>query len=412
MPAERAERAPALDTVEGARAKMLAAVAPLTRERIGIEGAGGRTLAETLEAARPQPPFRSSAMDGYGVRSADLARGRYTVLGEALAGKAYSGPAVGPGDAVRIFTGAPVPEGIDLIVPQERARREGQAVRLTVPERPRTNIRDAGIDFRPGDVLIEHGTCLHPGHLALIAAAGIASVSVSRRPRVALLATGNEIVPPGAHAAPHQIFDSVSFGLCGMIEAWGGEPARIATRPDERAAIAAAVEHTLADADLMVIIGGASVGDYDLVKPSLAGLGLAVAVPGIAIRPGKPTWFGTVGAKPILGLAGNPAAALVCAQLFLRPLLHALQARKPDAALTVAALLEGEIGESGANECYLRAVAHTDAQARLRVRPCGNQDTSLVSVFAAANALIRRPAGARAAASGEVVELLLLDRAS
>jgi molybdopterin molybdotransferase len=408
MPEDRAASVPATDTVEAARAKMLAAVGPLTPEPADITAALGRTLAETLQAARSQPPFRSSAMDGYGVRAGDLAQGPFTVLGEAQAGKAYPGT-VGASAAVRIFTGAPVPEGVDLVVPQERARREGDRVWLETPARPRANIRAAGIDFMAGEALVQRGTRLNARHVGLIAAAGIASVSVMRRPRVAALATGNELVPPGAPAAPHQIFDSVSFALAAMIEEWGGSPKRGAVPADEAGAIAAATEQALEDADLVVIIGGASVGDYDLVKPALARLGLSIAVPRIAIRPGKPTWFGALRGKPVLGLAGNPAAAMVCAHLFLRPLLEALLARAPEEAAATA-LLDGELAESGANECYWRALVRTDSDARMRARPFTDQDTSLVSVFAAANALIRRPAGARAAVSGEAVEVRLLDR--
>jgi molybdopterin molybdotransferase len=347
-------------------------------------------------------------MDGYGVRATDLAQGPFTVLGEAQAGKAYSGT-VGAGGAVRIFTGAPVPEGVDMVVPQERARREGDRVWFETPARLRANIRAAGIDFKAGEELVRRGTRLNARHVALIAAAGIASVSVMRRPRVAALATGNELVPPGAHAAAHQIFDSVSFALAAMIEEWGGSAVRAAVPPDEAEAIAGACARALGEADLVVIIGGASVGDYDLVKPALSGLGLSIAVPRIAIRPGKPTWFGTLRGKPVLGLAGNPAAAMVCAHLFLRPLLHTMLAREPDEAVAMA-LLDGELAESGASECYWRARMWTDPDARMRVRPFTDQDTSLVSVFAAANALIRRPAGARAAVSGEAVEVRLLDR--
>ena len=408
MPEDRAAPAPATDTVETARAKMLAAVRPLTPEPVDITAAIGRTLAETLQAARSQPPFRSSAMDGYGVRAADLAQGPFTVLGEAQAGKAYPGT-VGASGAVRVFTGAPVPEGVDVVVPQERARREGDRVWLEAPAPQRTNIRAAGIDFKAGEELVQRGTRLNARHVALIAAAGVGSVSVARRPRVAVLATGNELVPPGTPAAAHQIFDSVSFALLAMLEEWGGEPRRGAVPPDEAGAIAAATQQALEDADLVVIIGGASVGDYDVVKPALARLGLSIAVPRIAIRPGKPTWFGTLRGKPVLGLAGNPAAAMVCAHLFLRPLLEALLAREPDEAAATA-LLDGELAASGANECYWRALARTDPDARMRVRPFTDQDTSLVSVFAAANALIRRPAGAGAAVSGEAVEVRWLGR--
>jgi molybdopterin molybdotransferase len=410
MPADRADPASGADTVEVARTRMLAAVAPLAAELVGTEAAAGRTLAGTLLASRAQPPFRSSAMDGYGVRAVDLTLGRFTVLGEALAGKGYAGGPVGAAGAVRIFTGAPVPEGVDVVVPQERARREGESVWLDAPRPLRTNIRAAGVDFKAGDLLVKGGTRLHSRHIALIAAAGVGAVSVTRQPRIAVLPTGNEIVQPGMRAAPEQIFDSVSFGLGAMIEDWGGKPIRISARPDETAAIAAAIEATLEAVDLVVIIGGASVGAYDLVKPSLARLGLAITVQRIAIRPGKPTWFGTIGGKPVLGLAGNPAAAMVCAQLFLRPLVHALLARESDATASVAARLDGEVGDSGANECYLRALLRTDAEARRWARPFDNQDTSLVSVFAAAHALIRRPAGARAAGSGTIVEVMLLDR--
>ena len=410
MPADRADPASGADTVEVARTRMLAAVAPLAAELIGTEAAAGRTLADTLLASQAQPPFRSSAMDGYGVRAADLPRGRFTVLGEALAGKRYAGGPVGAAGAVRVFTGAPVPEGVDVVVPQELARREGESVWLEAPRPLRTNIRAAGVDFKAGDLLVRGGTRLHARHVALIAAAGVGAVSVTRQPRIAVLPTGNEIVQPGMRAAPEQIFDSVSFGLGAMIEDWGGKPIRISARPDETAAIAAAIEPTLEAVDLVVIIGGASVGAYDLVKQSLAPLGLAIAVQRIAIRPGKPTWFGTIGGKPVLGLAGNPAAAMVCAQLFLRPLVHALLARESDAIASVAARLDGEVGDSGANECYLRALVRTDAEARRWARPFDDQDTSLVSVFAAANALIRRPAGARAAGSGTIVEVMLLDR--
>jgi len=410
MPADRADPASGADTVEVARTRMLAVVAPLAAELIGTEAAAGRTLADTLLAPRAQPPFRSSAMDGYGVRAADLTLGRFTVLGEALAGKGYAGGPVGAAGAVRIFTGAPVPDGVDVVVPQELARREGESLWLEAPGPLRTNIRAAGVDFKAGDLLVRGGTRLHARHVALIAAAGVGAVNVTRQPRIAVLPTGNEIVPPGMRAAPEQIFDSVSFGLGAMIEGWGGKPIRISVRPDETAAIAAAIEPTLDAVDLVVIIGGASVGAYDLVKPSLTRLGLVVAVQRIAIRPGKPTWFGTIGGKPVLGLAGNPAAAMVCAQLFLRPLVHALLARESDAIASVAARLDGEVGDSGANECYLRALVRTDAEARRWARPFDDQDTSLVSVFAAANALIRRPAGARAAGSGTIVEVMLLDR--
>lgn len=399
--------APAEHTVAAARAAILSGIRPLTSERVAIEAASGRTLAEAVIAGRAQPPFRASAMDGYGVRAADLGSGPLTLLGEAAAGRSYAGAPLRAGGAVRIFTGAAVPAGVDFVVPQERARREGDALSLEAAAHPRSNIREAGVDFGAGEVLVRSGVQLNARHIALIAASGAATVQVTRRPRVAVLATGDELVQPGAAAAAHQIFDSVSFGVGAAIGEWGGEALRLAIRPDSTAAIAAAAADALGRVDLLVIIGGASVGDYDVVKQSLAGLSLVVAFERVAVRPGRPTWFGRAADKPVLGLPGNPAAALVCAHLFLRPLLAALLGRGPgDVGAT--ALLEGEVAASAASECYLRAIASCGGDTQLRVRPCDNQDTSLLSVFAAANALIRRPALAPAAASGERVELLWL----
>lgn len=402
--------APAEHSVAAARGTILGGVTPLPSEPVAIEAASGRTLAHPIHAARAQPPFRAAAMDGYGVRAADLGAAPLTVLGEAAAGRAFTGGPMRAGGAVRIFTGAMVPPGVELIVPQERARRAGDQVWLEPPAHRRSNIREAGVDFGPGQVLVRRGVRLNARHIALLAASGAAAVEVTRRPRVAVLATGDELVQPGAAAAAHQIFDSVSFGVGAAIGEWGGEALRLAIRPDSQAAIAAAAADALRRTDLLVVIGGASVGDHDVVKQSLAGLGLAIAVERVTIRPGRPTWFGRAAAGPVLGLPGNPAAALVCAHLFLRPLLAAMLGREGEDAREAgaAALLEGAVDASGANECYLRAVATRGADAQLRVRPCENQDTSLLSVFAAANALIRRPALAPAATSGEPVEMLWL----
>jgi molybdopterin molybdotransferase len=399
--------APAEDTVAAARAAILSAVKPQPAEAVAIEAAGGRTLAESVTATRAQPPFRAAAMDGYGVRAADLGSGPLAVVGAAAAGRAFSGAPLGTRAAVRIFTGAPVPPGVDLVVPQERARREGDALWVDAGQQQRTNIREPGVDFAAGAVLVRQGVRLNARHIALLAASGTARVQVARRPRVAVLATGDELVPPGASPAPDQIFDSVSFGACAAIGEWGGEALRVAILADSATAIAAAAAGALQRADLVVAIGGASVGDHDVVKQALASLGIARAIERIAIRPGRPTWFGRIGEKSVMGLPGNPAAALVCARLFLRPLLAAMLGREA-AEDSASALLDGEVAASGANECYLRAVATPGEDLRLHVRPCTNQDTSLLSVFAAANALIRRPAGAPPAASGETVEVLLL----
>jgi molybdopterin molybdotransferase len=396
-----------LETVESARAIMLCTVQPLGSESVPLHGAALRTLADSLFATRDQPPFRSSAMDGYAVRAADLTLGQLAVVGEAAAGGAYSNP-LEEGQTVRIFTGAPVPPGADAVIAQERVRRDGTNVFIDEPVEPGRNIRPSAGDFAAGGLLIDAGTRLGGGHIALIAATGMDRVIVRRAPRVALLATGSEIAAPGTAAGPHQIYDSVTFGLYAMIDTWGGAAVRLGASRDDEAAVSAAIGNVVGDADLIVIVGGASVGDYDVVKRALAARGLNISVPEVAVRPGKPTWFGTVGGRPVLGLPGNPAAAFVCAALFLRPLIGAFLARSVSANC-VAAALDGELGRNGDKEAYLRASVRVGADARLTVRPFGNQDTSLVSIFAAANALIRRPAGSAPAERGALVEVLPLD---
>ncbi len=397
--------------VEEARARMCACVAPIGREPAALAEAVGRTLGETLSAGRDQPPFRSSAMDGYALRAADLASrvgdAGFRVVGQSAAGTPYAG-AIGAGEAVRIFTGAPVPQGADRVVPQERTRLEGAALIIDDQLQRSANIRAVATDFRAGEPLITAGTRLNARHVALIAAAGVPAINVSRIPRVGLLATGTEILAPGASAGPYQIYDSVTFGLAAMIQGWGGHALRRGAAADEDEAVAAAAAQGLADSDLLVIAGGASVGDYDVVKRALARRGLKILVSQVAVRPGRPTWFGTLNGKPILGLPGNPAAAFVCACLFLQPLLDGLLGRRASRHC-VAAVLDGVLGESGATESYLRASASVAADGRLMVRPFDNQDTSLVSVFAAANALIRRAPDAPQAVQGATLEALLLD---
>jgi molybdopterin molybdotransferase len=396
-----------MDTVPEARTKMCAFVRPLGPESVELGSAAGRTLAETICADRDQPPFKSSAMDGYALRSADLGRSHLRIVGQSAAGDAYAGT-VGPCEAVRIFTGARVPEGADCVVQQEKTRRDGATLFLMGELAPAANIREIALDFRAGAALVTVGTRLSARHVALIASAGRARIPVTRRPRVAVLATGTELRAPGQSAGPDQIYDSVSFGLAAMIESWGAHSERLEAMPDDEERVAAAAVRAIEHAELLVVSGGASVGDHDIVKQALKSRGLEILVPQIAVRPGKPTWFGTLGSKPVFGLPGNPTAAFVCAHLFLRPLLDALLRRTAPQDCVLAAL-EGEVRESGNNELYLRASVSVGTDARFAVRPFSNQDTSLVSVFAMANALIRRRPGAPAATSGATVETLLLD---
>lgn len=391
--------------VDEARARMLASAARLPAETLALSAAVGRVLAQDVAAVRDQPPFPASAMDGYAVRAAD-APGTLDVVGESAAGRGFEG-AVGAGQAVRIFTGAAVPAECDAIVIQEDAEREGE--RVTVPSVERgKHVRPAGGDFRSGDVLLAAGMRLDPWRLSLAAAAGRAEVSVARSPRVAIFSTGEEIVTPPAAPGPFQIYDSGSPALAALAAAWGAEATRARPVRDDLEATVAALRG--AEADLVVTIGGASVGDHDLVRAAGEALGLELKVASVAVRPGKPTFFGVLGdGRRMLGLPGNPASALVCAELFLRPLLSAMQGAAPELRIATAKLGQA-LPPNGPREHWMRAKLESRDGA-VFARPWRDQDSSLVSVFAAADALLRRPAGAPAASEGDVVEVLPLDRA-
>lgn len=394
--------------VEDARARILAGAGRLALETVPLEHSLGRVLAAPVIAARAQPPFDASAMDGWAIRRADYALGKtFAIVGESAAGKAYP-RVVEAGQAVRIFTGAPVPAGADLVVIQEEAVRDGGAVRFEAGEHPKANIRTAGGDFQAGDVLLDAGVVIDPWRLSLVASAGLAQVPVARRPRVAILATGDELVAPGATPRPDQIYESGSFSLAALIGAWGGEAFRLGAQGDNADAIAAAVAPV--EADLIVTIGGASVGDHDLVKPALRTLGLALTVETVALRPGKPTWFGTLeDSRRVLGLPGNPASALVCAELFLKPLLAALTGADPEIRLSAARLV-APLAAAGPREHWMRARLAIDSEGRLTASAFPDQDSSLIGVFSQADALLRRRPGAPAAQTGEAVEVLPLRR--
>jgi molybdopterin molybdotransferase len=392
-------------SVEEARARMLAGLAPGPGETVPLAEAAGRVLAAPILAVRDQPPFDASAMDGYAIpKDADL-DAPFRLIGESAAGRPFAQP-VGAGAAVRIFTGAAVPEGCWVVV-QERARREGDRVRFE-PHAPNPAfVRPRGGDFRAGQALLQPGARLDPWRLALAASAGRGSVTAAVRPRVALLSTGEEIVPAGGKVDAGQIFDSGGPALAALIDGWGGVAKALAPARDEEDAIAAAVANC--GGDLIVTVGGASVGDHDLVKPALRRLGLTLAVETVRMRPGKPTWFGTLAdGRRVLGLPGNPASALVCAELFLRPLLLAWQGADPALPMQTARLAI-PLPPGGPREHWMRAKLSSEGGA-LIAAPFPDQDSSLVTVFAEADALIRRPSGAPAAEAGAVVETLRLGR--
>lgn len=395
-------------SIDEALGRVLAAAAPRGAETVALQASAGRVLAETVTAGRDQPPFTASAMDGWAVRAEDVTEETtLAIVGESAAGHAYP-HALKTGQAVRIFTGAPVPEGSDLVVIQENATREGERVRLGPAGPPKDNLRPRGGDFAAGAVLLEKGVRLDPWRLSLAASAGRATLSVGRRPRVAVLATGEELVSPGTDPRPDQIYESGSLGLIEMLRRWGAEAWRLETAGDDLKAIAGAVKDV--QADVIVTVGGASVGDHDLVKPALATLGLELEFETVNVRPGKPTWFGRLGdGRLVLGLPGNPASAFVCAELFGRPLVSALQGGDPLPSPTWARLAEA-LPANGPREHLMRAALESRSDGGLWVRAYPDQDSSLVTVFAQAGALLRRAPGAAAAEAGEAVGIVRLAR--
>lgn len=397
----------ALPSVAEARQCILAAIAPLPTDTVDLEHSHGRVLAETIAADRDQPPFDSSAMDGWAIRSDDAGeKVELAIAGESAAGRSFSRP-IALGEAVRIFTGAAVPEGADAVVIQENAERVGEAVRLG-PYDGKDNIRPRGGDFHKGDVLLTPGQRLDPWRISLAASAGRARLTVGRRPRLAFLSTGEELAPPGSTPAPHQIFESGSVSLVTMAQTWGGLAHRLSATGDDETQIAAAV--TGVDIDLLVTIGGASVGDYDLVKPALRRLGLEILLESVNVRPGKPTWFGRLAdGRFVLGLPGNPNSAFVCAELFLKPLLFKMQGADPSPRV-VPARLGDSLRANGPREHYMRAALEHAGDGCLVVRPFPEQDSSLVRVLAQADCLLWRDAGAEASQVGDVVQVTLLDR--
>jgi len=393
-----------LPTVEAALAAMLTEIRSLPAETVAVGDADGRWLAADVSASRDQPPFDSSAMDGWAVREADLAPGAVLhIVGESAAGRGFRGR-INDGQAIRISTGAPLPAGADRVVIQEDAARKGNGLQLSESPLTAGAIRRQGCDFRRGATLLRSGQRLNPWKLALAASTGAATLTCGRRPTVAILATGDELIEPGQPVGHDQIFDSAAPALAAFVKRHAGLPNRIAKAPDSDSAITTIVQ--AAEFDVLLTIGGASVGDHDRVKPALRGLGAILHVEGVAMRPGKPVWFATLpDGRCVLGLPGNPASALVCAELFLAPILATLQgAVLADRFET--AILAAPLAANGPRDHYIRAHAVPGADGSRRVAPFPDQDSSLVTVMAQANALIRRPPHAPAVAAGETVTVM------
>jgi molybdopterin molybdotransferase len=389
-------------SVADARAIMLAAIEPLATETVALAQAYERTLAAPLIARRDQPPFSPSAMDGYALRAADTP-GALRIVGESAAGRAFM-RALLPGEAVRISTGAPMPEGADAVLMQEEASVDGD--RLAAPSvAAGRHVRPRGGDYREGAALLEAGRRLDAAAITLAASTGAAELTVARTPRVTILCGGDEIVVPGARPRHDQIFESCSFGIEALGRRWGALVTRHPPLADDPAVIQRAARDAIEHSDLVVFIGSASVGPHDHARPAFLKLGAQILVPKIDMRPGKPTWFARTSRAPVLGLPGNPASALVAASLFLGPALARLQGRNTEAALRAARTAHA-LASNGPREAYLRARVEPDEHGRIVIDAAMDQDSSLMSVFARTNALLVRPGGAPEAEPGDTVSFL------
>jgi molybdopterin molybdotransferase len=378
----------------------------LPSEKIALADALGRVLARDAIAPLDQPPAPMSAMDGYAVKSADARVGaELTVIGEAAAGHPYDGH-VGAGQAVRIFTGGVVPEGADAVVLQEDVELRGKIVRIRETQPPGENVRERGLDFRIGDVLLQRGRRLSARDIAVLASADFAQLEVTRKPRVAVVATGDELTRPGEPRAPGGIVASSTYAVQAMVREWGGEPIDLGIVPDridELARLPAATR----EMDLIITLGGASVGDHDLIQKALAPHGFTLDFWKIAMRPGKPLIFGRLNEAPLLGLPGNPVSSMVCAIIFVRPAIAAMLGA-PNKNLIRTARLTVALKANGKRQDYIRAKLKV-SDGRLTAEPFALQDSSMQKVFAHADALIIRPVDAPAAIAGDEVQVLLLE---
>ncbi len=395
--------------VEEALRRVLEGIDPLPAEEVPLTAATGRILAEPVKATRDMPPFDASSMDGYAVRAADVRETpvELRVIAETPAGHAAD-VTVGPGEAVRIYTGSPVPAGADAIVIQENAERNGDTVRVLQPAAKGRFIRERGMDYRAGETLLEPGAKLGARQINLAASLNAPTLMVRQKPKVAILACGDELVLPGQKPRPDQIIASNNFGLAAFVEQHGGEPVDLGLQPDDVDAIAEAIDRG-AHADVLVTIGGASVGDYDFIGDAFEKLGIARDFWKVAQRPGKPLMFARRGHQRILGLPGNPVSALVCAFIYLRPLMARLLGTdmKPRA---ISAKLAADLPQNDERQDYLRVRLQTDeVTGETLALPFSRQDSAMLRALGQADALLIRPPHAPALPAGTQVEVLLLD---
>ena len=396
--------------VSDALAAVLAGAEPLPDDTVALGEAYHRVLARDVAARRTQPPEAMSAMDGYAVRAADAGKAgtELTLIGEVAAGRPFSGT-LGAGETVRIFTGGVVPNGADAVVIQEDTTAEGKRITVREAAIPGRHIRPAGVDFREGDVLLRAGRRLTERDLALAAGMNHPQLPVRRRPRVAILATGDELVMPGSAPGHGQIVYSNGYALHALARAEGADTIDLGIAADTVSATTAGIRRAReSGADLLITTGGASVGDHDLVKPALEAEGIAMAFWKIAMRPGKPMMHGRLGAMRVIGLPGNPESSYVCGFLFMVPLIRALSGNAVIHHRREHAVLARDVGANDMREDYLRARLETREDGALVATPVNHQDSSLLANLAAAQALLVRAPFAPKAEAGSPCEVLRL----
>ena len=394
-------------SVETARETVLAGIRPVATEVVGLAQAVGRVLAEDLAARVSHPPVAVSAMDGYAVRASDLdsVPATLTVMGESAAGSPFGGT-VGAGQAVRIFTGAALPQGADTVVMQEDTGRDGDKVEIRVSLMAGKFVRAPGLDFKTGDVLLRAGTVLEGRSIGLAAAMNIPWLTVRRKPRIAILSTGDEIAMPGEPLGPTQIVSSNGPGLAAAVEGMGGEAVHLGIAKDTRQSLDSMIG-AAAGCDLLVTTGGASVGDYDLVQDALRDAGLDLGFYTVAMRPGKPMMFGNLKGVPVLGLPGNPVSAMIGSVIFLRPMVRAMLGLST-ATETVTARLGRDLPANDLRQDYLRASMERGGDGVLVVTPFQLQDSAVLSGMVRATCLVVRPPQAPEAEAGDTVDVIIL----